>query len=115
MALDPVAETTADARSFSFRKERSTQDACKYIFSNCCQKVSSQWVLEGDIKGYSDHISHEWLIEHILMDKSVLKQFLKAGFIFKDEPFPTDEGTPQGGVISPILANMALDGMQQAL
>ena len=66
-------------------------------------------------QGCFDHISHDWLIEHIPMDKSVLKQFLKAGFIFQDELFPTDEGTPQGGVISPILANMTLDGMQKVL
>ncbi|MEY8313125.1 reverse transcriptase domain-containing protein [Oscillospiraceae bacterium 42-9] len=76
---------------------------------------SPEWVLEGDIKGCFDHISHQWLIDHILMDKSVLKQFLKAGFVFQGELFPTDEGTPQGGIISPILANMALDGLQQVL
>ena len=72
-------------------------------------------VAEGDIKGCFDNISHEWLIENIPMDKSILKQFVKAGFIFKGELFPTEDGTPQGGVISPILANMALDGMQEVL
>lgn len=115
LALDPIAETTADKRSFGFRKERSTQDACEYIFGAYCRQCSPEWVLEGDIKGCFDHISHEWLVDNIPMDKSVLKQFLKAGFIFQDKLFPTDEGTPQGGIISPILANMALDGMQQML
>lgn len=115
LALEPVAETTADTRSFGFRKGRSCLDACEYIFAALARKDSAQWVLEGDIKGCFDHISHEWLIQNIPMDKSVLKQFLKAGFVFNRELFPTDEGTPQGGVISPILANMALDGMQKAL
>ena len=115
LALDPVSETTADTKSFGFRKGRCAQDACEYIFTALSRSFSPQWVLEGDIKGCFDHISHDWLIEHIPMDKSVLKQFLKAGFIFQDELFPTDEGTPQGGVISPILANMALDGMQKVL
>lgn len=115
LALEPVAETTADTRSFGFRKGRSCHDACEYIFSALARKDSAQWILEGDIKGCFDHISHEWLIENIPMDKSILKQFLKAGFVFNRELFPTDEGTPQGGVISPILANMALDGMQKAL
>ena len=115
LALDPVSETTADTKSFGFRKGRCAQDACEYIFTALSRRNSPQWVLEGDIKGCFDHISHDWLIEHIPMDKSVLKQFLKAGFIFERELFPTDEGTPQGGVISPILANMALDGMQKVL
>jgi len=115
MTLDPVSETTADTRSYGFRKGRCTQDACAAMFAVLCRKDAAQWVLEGDIKGCFDHISHDWLVEHIPMDKSVLKQFLKAGFIFRDELFPTEEGTPQGGVISPILANMTLDGMQRVL
>lgn len=115
LALDPVAETTADTKSFGFRKGRSAQDACEYIFTALNHSYSPEWVLEGDIKGCFDHISHEWLIQNIPMDKSVLKQFLKAGFVFRNELFPTEEGTPQGGIISPILANMALDGMQNIL
>lgn len=115
LALDPVSETTADGKSFGFRRGRCAQDACEYIFVALSRKESAEWVLEGDIKGCFDHISHEWLIENIPMDKSVLKQFLKAGFIFQDKLFPTDEGTPQGGIISPILANMTLDGMQKVL
>lgn len=115
LALDPVSETTADTKSFGFRKGRCAQDACEYIFTALSRGFSPEWVLEGDIKGCFDHISHQWLIDHILMDKSVLKQFLKAGFVFQGELFPTDEGTPQGGIISPILANMALDGLQQVL
>ena len=115
LALDPVSETTADEKSFGFRRGRSAQDACEYIFTALSRRSSPEWVLEGDIKGCFDHISPDWLIEHIPMDKSILKQFLKAGFVFQNELFPTDEGTPQGGVISPILANMALDGMQKVL
>ena len=103
----------ADPRSFGFRKGRCCQDACEYIFADMSRRnVSPQWVLEGDIKGCFDHISHQWLIDNIPMDKSILKQFLKAGFVFQGELFPTEAGTPQGGIISPILANMALDGMQ---
>ncbi len=115
LSLVPIAETTADTRSFGFRKGRCCQDACEYIFTNLAKTNSAKWVLEGDIKGCFDHISHEWLLANIPMDKSVLKQFLKAGFVFERELFPTEEGTPQGGVISPILANMTLDGIQKAL
>lgn len=115
LALDPVSEVTADTKSFGFRKGRCCQDTCEYIFTALSRSFCPEWILEGDIKGCFDNISHEWLIENIPMDKSVLKQFLKAGFIFEGELFPTEDGTPQGGVISPILANMALDGMQELL
>ena len=115
LALDPVSEVTADKHSFGFRKGRCGQDACEYIFNNLAQAVSPKWVLEGDIKGCFDNISHDWLVENIPMDKSVLKQFLKAGFVFEGDLFPTDDGTPQGGPISSILANLTLDGMEKVL
>ena len=100
LALDPVSESTADRKSFGFRKGRSCHDACEYVFTALSRKFCAEWILEGDIKGCFDHISHDWLIDNIPMDKSILKQFLKAGFIFKDELFPTDDGTPQGGLCS---------------
>lgn len=116
LALDPVSESTADGKSLGFRKGRCTQDACEYAFTALARrKFCAEWILEGDIKGCFDHISHDWLIDNIPMDKSILKQFLNAGFVFKDKLFPTDDGTPQGGIISPILANMALDGIEQVI
>lgn len=115
LALNPIAEATADIHSYGFRKFRSTQDAGEYIFSCTCRKKSAQWVLEGDIKGCFDYISHQWLLDNIPMDKSVLKQFLKAGFVFNQTLFPTEAGTPQGGIISPILANMTLNGIEGVL
>ena len=115
MALAPVAETTADANSYGFRKERSTADAVQQCFNDLARTTSPQWILEGDIKGCFDHISHDWLLANIPMDKNILKQFLKAGFIYQRELFPTEEGTPQGGIISPILANMTLDGIEKKL
>lgn len=115
MALDPVAETTADNHSYGFRKERSTQDAMKQCFIDLAKDYCPKWILEGDIKGCFDHISHEWLLENIPMDKIMLKKWLKAGFVFNKRLFPTDEGTPQGGIISPTLANMTLDGLQELL
>jgi len=113
MALSPIAETLADSMSFGFRKYRSAHDAHAYAFLVLRDKKAAKWILEADIKGCFDNLSHEWLIEHIPMDKSVLKQFLKAGFIFNRHLFPSDRGTPQGGIISPLLANMALDGIEE--
>ena len=112
LALQPIAETTADPRSFGFRIHRSTQDARQYGFRCLGGKHSAKWVLEGDIKGCFDNINHDWLLDNIPMDKPILKQFLKAGFVYNRHLNPTTAGTPQGGIISPILANMTLDGME---
>jgi len=114
-ALYPIAETTGDTHSFGFRMGRSAQDAMEYIFTVTSRKWSPEWVLDADIKGCFDNISHEWLLKNIPMDKSILKQFLKAGFVFEEQLFPTEDGTPQGGIISPILANMTLDGLQETI
>lgn len=115
LALEPLAETTADVVSYGFRKKRCTQDTIEQCFTDLAKEKSSQWVLEGDIKGCFDHISHQWLIQNIPMDKRMLGKWLKCGFVFKQQLFPTNEGTPQGGIISPVLANMTLDGMQTLL
>ncbi|WP_342305373.1 group II intron reverse transcriptase/maturase [Methanolobus sp. ZRKC5] len=115
LALDPIAETNADRASFGFRQNRSAHDACELLFSCLCRKQSAHWVLEGDIKGCFDNINHDWLLTNIPMDKSILKQFLKAGFIYHRHLNPTKVGTPQGGIISPILANMTLDGIENTI
>ena len=115
LALEPIAEATGDMRSFGFRKFRSTHDACQQVFNCLCRENSPKWVLEGDIKGCFDNISHQWLIDNIPIDKSILKQFLKAGYVFDRHLFQTEAGTPQGGIISPILANITLDGIEKLL
>ena len=115
LALEPVAETTADKTSFGFRKYRSTHDAMSHIFNLMAKDSAPKWILEGDIKGCFDNISHKYLHENIHMDKTILRKFLKAGFVFEKELFLTDAGTPQGGPISPTLANATLDGMEKVL
>ena len=115
LALQPVAETNSDKRSFGFRLYRSAQDAAQYAFVCLRHPKASQWILEGDIKGCFDNISHEWLKENVQMDKSVLSQFLKSGYVFEENLYHTDKGTPQGGIISPILSNMTLDGIEGLL
>jgi RNA-directed DNA polymerase len=114
-ALLPVAETTADPNSYGFRPERSTADAINQCFRVLAQKASAAWVLEGDIRGCFDNISHAWMLEHIPTDKEVLRKWLQAGYVENRTLFPTEAGTPQGGIISPTLANLTLDGLERLL
>jgi len=115
MALSPVAETGGDPNSYGFRPERSTADAMGQLYGCLCRKRSSRWVLEADIRGCFDHINHTWLLRHVPMDKDVLRKWLRAGIVNKGIFQSTGEGTPQGGVISPTLANLTLDGLEWQL
>ena len=115
LALDPVAETTADPNSYGFRTARSAADAIEACFIALCRKDRAEWILEGDIRSCFDKISHPWLLTHIPLEKAMLKKWLKAGYLENRYFHPTEEGTPQGGIISPAVANMTLDGLERLL
>ncbi|MFZ0257338.1 MAG: group II intron reverse transcriptase/maturase [Gammaproteobacteria bacterium] len=114
-ALEPIAETTGDPNSYGFRKERSTADAIEQCFTALNKRKSPHWILEGDIHACFDEISHEWLLTHVPMDKAMLQKWLKAGFMDKHTLYHTEAGTPQGSIASPVLANLALDGLEREL
>jgi RNA-directed DNA polymerase len=114
LTLTPVAETTADRHSYGFRPLRSCADAISQCFNLLSRGYSPQWVLEGDICGCFDNISQPWMLDNVPMDRRMLEAWLNAGYMEKGKLFPTTTGTPQGGVISPILANMVLDGLENA-
>jgi len=114
-ALDPIADTTADPNSYGLRKERRCADAMEPCAIGLSNSTRPQWILEGDIKSCFDTISHDGLLTHIPMDKTILSTWLKAGYMDKSALYATEDGTPQGGIISPVLANMALDGLERIL
>lgn len=116
LALDPVSETKADRNSYGFRKVRSAHDALEQCFAALGKPSKSpQWVLDADIKGCYDNIDHDWMLTHIPMDKQVLRKWLKAGYVERATLFPTEVGAPQGGIISPTISNMVLDGLERRL
>src|SRR5258708_2439835 len=115
LALDPIAEVISDPNSYGFRQERSPADAIEQCFSALSRQNSAQWILEADIKSCFDQISHAWLLAYIPMEKAILQKWLKAGFIEKHVLHATEEGTPQGGICSPVLANMTLNGLEKEL
>jgi RNA-directed DNA polymerase len=115
LGLDPIMETQADTHSYGFRTGRGCADALGYCYTILNGPGRAEFILEGDIKACFDRIDHQWLLSHVPMDRTILRQWLKAGFIEKDAFQRTTQGTPQGGIISPALANLALDGLQALL
>jgi len=115
LALAPVAETTADKNSYGFRESRSCADALAAAFNDLSKPNSAPWVFEADIQGCYDNISFRWMLDNIPMDKVVLDKWLRSGYVENGIHYPTRKGVPQGGIISPTLSNMVLDGLEQAV
>jgi RNA-directed DNA polymerase len=114
MALEPEWEAHFEPNSYGFRPGRSCHDAIEAIFGSINAK--SKYVLDADIAKCFDRIDHKALLSKIHTYPTMsrmIKQWLKAGYCVQGNLFPTDDGTPQGGVISPLLANIALHGMEE--
>lgn len=112
-ALEPEWEARFAANSYGFRPGRCCMDAIVHLHTLLSGKGHSEWILDADISGCFDHIAHEPLLARIPVFKTVVRRWLKAGVVELGHYQETTEGTPQGGVISPLLANIALDGMER--
>ncbi len=112
-SLEPEWEAIFEPNSYGFRPGRSCQDAIAQSFIRV-KGDRDTWVLEADIQGFFDNIAHESILKQLgnFPKKNLIKGWLKAGFIFEGKYNPTKAGTPQGGVCSPILANIGLHGLE---
>ncbi|MGK5544302.1 group II intron reverse transcriptase/maturase [Streptomyces sp. URMC 127] len=116
-ALEPEWEARFESRSYGFRPGRGCHDAIQAIFSTAKGKTAKrQWVLDADLAAAFDHIDHDHLLSGVggFPARELVRQWLKAGVVDNGRFTRTDEGTPQGGVISPLLLNIALHGMEEA-
>jgi RNA-directed DNA polymerase len=112
-ALEPEWESRFEANSYGFRPGRCTMDAITALHTCMNRQGASQWVLDADIKGCFDHIDHAALLKRLPVFTTTIRRWLKAGVVDLGHSTDTEAGTPQGGVASPLLANMALDGMER--
>lgn len=115
-AHEPHFEARFEANSYGFRPGRSPHDAIEQCFSRL-QRGRDTWVFDADIKGAFDNINHDFILKAVenFPGRELIKQWLKAGYIEAEVFHDTESGTPQGGVISPLLANIALDGLEEHL
>jgi len=116
-ALEPSWEARFEGTSYGFRPGRSCHDAIEKIYRLARPNLTQKWVLDADIRGAFDHIAHDYLLKTIgpVPGKELIKQWLKAGYVEHGTFHATEQGTPQGGVVSPLLANIALHGMEEAI
>ena len=113
-AWEPYFETTFGSHSYGFRSGRSTLDAIEQVFNRFAAS-KDEWILDADILGAFDNISHNFLLEKVKMLPGIDFVFgwLQAGYLEKEVFNKTEAGVPQGGIISPLLANIALDGIEK--
>ena len=120
LVLEPLVEMKSDRHRYGFRKPRSTKMALGALRVNLrsAEGFYEKYALDADIKGLFDNISHEWLLKNTPLEitlKPILKSWLEAGYIHKSDWEPTESGTPQGGIISPTLANHTLNGLEETV
>ncbi|MEW6475693.1 MAG: group II intron reverse transcriptase/maturase [Actinomycetota bacterium] len=116
-ALEPEWEARFEPRSYGFRPGRSCHDAIEAIYWTLNGKhIRRQWILDADLKAAFDRIDHQRLLGQLdgFPAQGLIRQWLKAGVVERDWFTPTEEGTPQGGVVSPLLMNIALHGLEEA-
>jgi len=115
-ALEPSWEARFEANSYGFRPGRSCQDAIVQCHKRL-KKGTDIWILDADIRGAFDNISHAFILKALgnTPGREMIKQWLKAGYVEAEMFHETNRGTPQGGVVSPLLANIALDGLEELL
>ena len=116
-ALEPQWEARFEAISYGFRPKRSTHDAIRSIFNRINGGTKKKWIFEGDFKSCFDNLNHNWILKQTsdFPGKKLVKRWLQTGYIEQNLFTKTQEGTPQGGIISPLLANIALHGMEETL
>lgn len=116
-ALEPYWENHFERTSYGFRPGRGCHDAIAAIYAICRSGTKKPWVVDADIKGAFDNIDHNFLLETLKGFPAIglIKEWLKAGYVDKNVFYETETGTPQGGPISPLLANIALHGMEEAI
>ncbi len=116
-ALEPSWEARFESHSYGFRPGRSAHDAIEQCWNRLKKVSKDRWVLDADIKGAFDNIDHDFILRKLgpTPARGLIKAWLKAGFVENETFLETQAGTQQGGVISPLLANIALDGLQEAL
>lgn len=116
-SLEPQWEAKFEPSTYGFRPKRSTQDALVNLFTKLSSKSTRKWIFEGDFKGCFDNLNHEYIMKCLIEfpAKESIEKWLKAGFIDNNSFFDTNSGTPQGGIVSPLLANIALHGMEKEL
>ena len=116
-ALEPEWEARLDPKQYGFRPGRGCHDAIVMIHKALAGKnAKREWVLDADLKSAFDRIDHNFLLGRIgtFPAREQIRGWLKAGVVDRGRYSPTEEGTPQGGVISPLLLNVALQGMEAA-